>query len=217
MPPTCASASKNRAPSPCGLPGSQKNARMSLHAFSLCLQPAISRNVGRRSVRGGSLWNSSKRLSNRVATMVLYSFHPRKTCKTQRSAAPPPWRADPSRKKRPIVHEDEPPMNTKTDGPPSTTSGPGMLLQYCSLGVTMSWEEAHPGARASRPHKSSRSLAHLLDPDRPATDPWFCFGRAHAVPSGRATDCRIAGKLSANRRERMRAGRPRSQGVSSRS
>ena len=28
-----------------------------------------------------------------------------------------------------------------------------MLLQLCSLGVTMSWDEAYPGARASRPRR----------------------------------------------------------------
>ncbi len=110
------------------------------------------------------------------------------------------------------LHEDEPPMNTKTDGPPSTTSGPGMLLQFCSLGVTLSWEEAPPGARASRPHKSSRSFGHLLHRNQPAAAPCLCFGRAHAVPAGRAVGCNIAGKLSGNRRESMRAGRPRSRG-----
>ena len=108
------------------------------------------------------------------------------------------------------------PMGPKTDGPPSMTSGARMLLRICALGVTMSWDEAPPGARASRPHKSWHSLAHLLDPDRPATAPGLCFGRAHAVPAGRVAGCRIAGKLSGRQRERMRAGRPRSRGVSSR-
>ena len=73
-------------------------------------------------------------------------------------------------------------MGTRTDGPPSTTSGAKMLLHFCPVGVTMSWEEAHPGARASRPHKSSRSFAHLLDPDRPATAPGRCVGRAMRFP-----------------------------------
>ena len=102
-------------------------------------------------------------------------------------------------------------MDTKTDGPPSTTSGPGMLLQFCPLGVTLSWEEAHPGARASRPHKASRSLTHLLHRNQPAAAPCLCFGRAHAVPAGRAVGCNIAGKLSGNPRDSMRAGRPRSR------
>ena len=87
-----------------------------------------------------------------------------------------------------------------------------MLLQFCALGVTMSWEEAHPGARASRPHKSSRSFSHLLHRNQPAAAPCLCFGRAHAVPAGRAVGCNIAGKLSGNRRDSMRAGRPRSRG-----
>ena len=87
-----------------------------------------------------------------------------------------------------------------------------MLLHFCPVGVTMSWEEAHPGARASRPHKSSRSFSHLLHRNQPAAAPCLCFGRAHAVLAGRAVGCNIAGKLSGNRRDSMRAGRPRSRG-----
>ena len=87
-----------------------------------------------------------------------------------------------------------------------------MLRHFCPVGVTLSWEEAHPGARASRPHKSSRSFSHLLHRNQPAAAPCLCFGRAHAVLAGRAVGCNIAGKLSGNRRDSMRAGRPRSQG-----
>ena len=87
-----------------------------------------------------------------------------------------------------------------------------MLLQFCALGVTMSWDEGLLGARASRPHKSSRSFSHLLHRNQPAAAPCLCFGRAHAVPAGRAVGCNIAGKLSGNRRDSMRAGRPRSRG-----
>ena len=124
---------------------------------------------------------------------------------------------------------------TRTDGPPSTTTGAKMLLHFCPVGVTLSWEEAHPGARASRPHRSWHSLCHLLHPVRPATAPGLCFGRAHAVPPsharlrilqkaqdrqdkqdekllpGRAVGCNIAGKLSGDPRDSMRAGRPRSR------
>ena len=96
------------------------------------------------------------------------------------------------------------------------TSGSRMLLQYCDVGVTASWEKGPPGARASRPHKSWYSLTHLLDPDRTATAPWLCFGRAQAVPAGSVAGCRIAGKLSGNPRDSMRARRPRSRGVLSR-
>ena len=103
-------------------------------------------------------------------------------------------------------------IGTKTDGPPSTTTGAKMLLHFCPVGVTLSWEEAPPGARASRPHKSSRSFGHLLHRNQPAAAPCLCFGRAHAVPAGRAVGCNIAGKLSGNRRDSMRAGRPRSRG-----
>ena len=62
------------------------------------------------------------------------------------------------------------------------------------------------------PHKSSRSFGHLLHRNQPAAAPCLCFGRAHAVPAGRAVGCNIAGKLSGNRRDSMRAGRPRSRG-----
>ena len=103
-------------------------------------------------------------------------------------------------------------IDTNTDEPPSTTSSTKMLLHFCPVGVTLSWEEAHPGARASRPHKSSRSFGHLLHRNQPAAAPCLCFGRAHAVPAGRAVGCNIAGKLSGNRRDSMRAGRPRSRG-----
>ncbi len=103
-------------------------------------------------------------------------------------------------------------IDTNTDEPPSTTSSTKMLLHFCAVGVTLSWEEAHPGARASRPHKSSRSFSHLLHRNQPAAAPCLCFGRAHAVPAGRAVGCNIAGKLSGNRRDSMRAGRPRSRG-----
>ena len=103
-------------------------------------------------------------------------------------------------------------IGTRTDGPPSTTTGAKMLLHFCPVGVTLSWEEVPPGARASRPHKSSRSFGHLLHRNQPAAAPCLCFGRAHAVPAGRAVGCNIAGKLSGNRRDSMRAGRPRSRG-----
>ena len=123
--------------------------------------------------------------------------------------------ANPSEEKQPIVNEGTR-INTNTDGPPSMTSITRMLLRICALGVTMSTGEAHPGARASRPHKSWHSFGHLLNQDRPATAPGLCFGRAHAVPAGSAAGCRIAGKVIGNRRDSMRAGRPRSRVVSSR-
>ena len=116
-------------------------------------------------------------------------------------------------------------MNQKTDGPPSTTSGTKMLLQFCALGVTMSWDDGFPGARASRPHddgflgaRASRphqawhSLGHLPHLDQLGTAPWLSYGLAAAVPADRVAACSIALKLSGGQRDRMRAGRPRSQG-----
>ena len=91
-------------------------------------------------------------------------------------------------------------------------AAPTCFCHFCPVGVTLSWEEAHPGARASRPHKSSRSFGHLLHRNQPAAAPCPCFGRAHAVPAGREVGCNIAGKLSGDRRDSMRAGRPRSRG-----
>ena len=99
-----------------------------------------------------------------------------------------------------------------------------MLLQSCARGVTMSWDESFPGARASRPHddgfpgaRASRphqawhSLGHLPHLHQPGTAPWLSFGLADAVPADRVAACGIALKLSGGQRDRMRAGRPRSQ------
>ena len=103
-------------------------------------------------------------------------------------------------------------IDTNTDEPPSTTSGTKMLLQFCALGVTMSWDDGFLGARASRPHKAWHSLGHLPHLDQPGTAPWLSFGLADAVPADRVAACSIARKLSGGQRDRMRAGRPRSQG-----
>ena len=106
--------------------------------------------------------------------------------------------------------------DTKTDGPPLTTSGTRILLQFCVLGVTMSWDEGFLGARASRPHQAWHSLGHLPHLDQPGTAPWLSFGLAAAVPADRVAACSIALKLSGGQRDSMRAGRPRSQAMPSR-
>ena len=103
-------------------------------------------------------------------------------------------------------------IDTQTDGPTSTTSGTQMFLQFRVLGVTGSWDDGFLGARASRPHKACHSLYHLPHLDRPGTTPWFSFGLADAVPADRVAACSIAQRLSGVQRDRMRAGRPRSQG-----
>ncbi len=87
-----------------------------------------------------------------------------------------------------------------------------MLLQFCALGVTMSWDEGFLGARASRPHQAWHSLGHFCHLDQPATTPWRSFDLADAVPADRVAACSIALKLSGSQRNSMRAGRPRSQG-----
>ena len=91
-----------------------------------------------------------------------------------------------------------------------------MLLQCCALGVTMSWDEGFLGARASRPHQAWHSLGHLPHLDQPGTTPWPSFGLADTVPVDRVAACSIALKLSGGQRDRMRAGRPRSQAMPSR-
>ena len=80
----------------------------------------------------------------------------------------------------------------------------------------MSWDEGFLGARASRPHKAWPSLAHLPHLDQTGTAPCPSFGLADAVPADRVAACSIALKLSGNPRDRMQAGRPRSQAMPSR-
>ena len=133
--------------------------------------------------------------------------------------ARPPRRADHSRKNgrwlMKMNHEWTR-IDQKTDGPSSTTSGAKMPLQFGALGVTMSWDDGFLGARASRPHQAWHSLAHLPHLDQPGTAPWLSFGLADAVHADRVAACSIALKLSAVQRDRMRAGRPRSQEMPSR-
>ena len=165
------------------------------------------RSQGMPSRRHGGGVSGGRLLRKPTCTLWETPVYPR--------AVPPPCRADHSRKNsRSLMKTNHQwtRINTRTDRPPSTTTGAKMLLHFCPVGVTLSWEEAHPGARASRPHKSSRSFGHLLHRNQPAAAPCPCFGRAHAVPAGRAVGCNIAGKLSGNRRDSMRAGRPRSRG-----
>ena len=102
----------------------------------------------------------------------------------------------------------------------------------------MSWDEGFPGARAScphdegllgarasRPHQAWHSLGHLPHTHQPATAPWLSFGLADGVPRRQGGCLQQMGfpptgrlpaaielKLSGGQRDRMRAGRPRSQG-----
>ena len=108
-------------------------------------------------------------------------------------------------------------------------AAPKCFCNFVTLGVTMSWDEGSLGARASRPHnegflgaRASRphqawhSLGHLPHLDQPGTAPWLSFGLAAAVSADRVAACSIALKLSGGQRDRMRAGRPRSQARPSR-
>ena len=96
-----------------------------------------------------------------------------------------------------------------------------MLLQFGALGVTMSWDDGFPGARASRPHdegflgarasrphKAWHSLGHLPHLDQPGTAPWVSFGLADGVLAHRVAACSIALKLSAGQRNKYAGGTP---------
>ena len=153
---------------------------------------------------------------------------------------PPLCGADHSRKNGRSINEDEPRMNTNRHEDRWTSFNHKrrkILLQFGSLGVTMSWDDGFPGARASRPHndaswergrpartmtasrergrpartKLGTGLGHLPHLDQPGTAPWLSFGLADGVPAHRVAACSIALKLSGGQRDRMRAGRPRSQ------
>ena len=132
-------------------------------------------------------------------------------------AGPPPARADHSRKNgRSLMNMNHEwtRMDTKTGAPPSTTSGTKMLLQFCALGVTMSWDDGL--WERGRPARTKPGLDHLPHLDQPGTAPWLSFGLADGVPADRVAACSIALKLSGGQRDRMRAGRPRSQAMPSR-
>ena len=113
-------------------------------------------------------------------------------CLFQTSTAPAlPGRS--FQEKLPIEFEDEPRMNTN---------------RWTSFAATTSRNAAHPGARASRPHKSWHSLA-ICSTRVDGNGAGAPLG--HAVPAGRVDGCPIAGKPSATERWCMRAGRPRSR------
>ena len=89
-----------------------------------------------------------------------------------------------------VVFEDEPRMNTNRHE-----------YRWASFGATTSWVEAHPGARASRPHTFWHSLGQLLRPGRPATAPgallrpgrWRSRRQGGRVPHRRETERHATG------------------------
>ena len=82
-------------------------------------------------------------------------------------------------------------------------------LRRCH-GMKASWERGRP-ARTTAGAASATSHLH-----QPGTAPWLSVALAAAVPAGRVAVCSVARKLSGSQRDRMRAGRPRSQGMLSR-
>ena len=93
-------------------------------------------------------------------------------------AGPPPCRADHSRKNsRSLMktNQEWTQIDTNTDGPASTTSGTKMLLQFCALGVTMSWDDGFLGARASA--RTKPGTASAISPT------WINRERRHGSPS----------------------------------
>ena len=96
------------------------------------------------------------------------------------------------------------------------TSGARMLLHYCDGGVTTSWEKA-PRERG-RPARTNPGIASLISStriERQRRHGSASAGPRRFPPAGGA-GCGIAGKLSGNPRDSMRARRPRSRGVLSR-
>ena len=96
------------------------------------------------------------------------------------------------------------------------TSGARMLLHYCDGGVTTSWEKA-PRERG-RPARTNLGIASPISStriERQRRHGSASAGPRRFPPAGGA-GCRIAGKLSGNPRDSMRARRPRSRGVLSR-
>ncbi len=95
-------------------------------------------------------------------------------------------------------------------------SGARMLLQYCDVGVTASWEKAT--RERGRPARTNLGLASPISStriERQRRRGSASAGPMRFPPAGGA-GCRIAGKLSGNPRDSMRARRPRSRGVLSR-
>ena len=88
-----------------------------------------------------------------------------------------------------------------------------MLLQFGALGVTMSWMKA--AWERGRPARTKPGTASTISPT------WIKWERRHGSPYGltdavaahRVAACSIALMLSGGQRDRMRAGRPRSQAM----
>ena len=83
-----------------------------------------------------------------------------------------------------------------------------MFLRFCDLGVTRSWDDGLPGARASRPHQAWHSLGHLPHLHQPGTAPWLSFGLADAVPAHRVAASKAARKLSNHHTDQDAGGTP---------
>ena len=137
-------------------------------------------------------------------------------------AGRPPCRADHSRKNgRSLMKTNHEWTRINTNRPErqmhllQPQAAPNASAIWC-LGVTMSWDDGFPGARASRPHQAWHSLGHLPHLDQPGTAPWLSFGLADGVPADRVAACSIALKLSGGQRDSMRAGRPRSRVIRNR-
>ena len=83
-----------------------------------------------------------------------------------------------------------------------------MRLRFGAPGVTMSWDDGFPGARASRPHQAWHSLGHLPHLDQPETEPWLSFGWAVVVTADVEAACNAARKLSDHHKEQHAGGTP---------
>ena len=95
--------------------------------------------------------------------------------------------------------------------PTGSTAGSALVSPTPPQGGSDPGDDAFLGARASRPHKAWHSLGHLPHLGRPGTAPWISFGLAVAVTAAVVAACKVALRVRGYQRNRMRAGRPRSQ------
>ena len=137
-------------------------------------------------------------------------------------AGRPPCRADHSRKNSRSLMKTNLGMDTnKHKGPEDRWTWQqhkrhqNASAIWCRLVSTMSWDDGCLGARASRPHQAWHSFDHLPHLDQPGMAPRLSFRPTASVPAlrDRVAACSIALKLSGGQRDRMRAGRPRSQAI----
>ena len=77
-------------------------------------------------------------------------------------------------------------------------------------------DDAHPGARASRPHNAWHSPGHLRRSDRHGTAPWVSLVLTVEVHADPVAACSITFKFSGSQRHKDAGGTPAFPGVTPR-